>query len=179
MDFFKKLLRNKKNLYNALTVLFIGVLLIVMSSSLFKSDKNEKYEKTKIIDNDDESETYSKNNYERELEQELEKTLSMVEGVGKVKVMLSISEGYENVLKNDLKTEKYEENGSLKNINEEKTVLSQDGSPIILKEKKPKIEGVIVVAQGGDNVLVKNALINAIKALLGVEAHKIEILKMK
>lgn len=191
MDFLKRFLRNKKSLYNALTVLFIGVLLIVMSSSLFKSGSDTKYEKIQksiVTDNGNNSnnsgsgseyEAYSKTGYEKELEEELEKTLSMVDGVGRIKVMITTSEGYENVLKNDSKTEKYEESGSTRAIDEEKTVLSDDGSPIILKEIKPKIEGIIVVAEGGDNVLVKNSLINAIKALLGVEAHKIEILKMK
>lgn len=181
MDFFKNLLRNKKSLYNSLTALFIGILLIVMSTSLFKSDKKENIAQNKIknTSNEEQNNEYSKKSYERELEQELEKTLSMVDGVGKIKVMVSLSEGYENILKNDSKTEKYEENGSSRLLDEEKTVLSNDGNPIILKEVKPKVEGVIVVAEGGDNVLVKNSLINAIKALLGIEIHKIEILKMK
>lgn len=180
VDFFKKLLRNKKSLNNVLTALFIGILLIIMSSTLFKSDnKGSPKEETEIGEITENQEIYSSQSYEKELEEKLEKTLSMVDGVGKIKVMVTTGEGYENALKNDSKTERYEENGSSKAIDEEKTVLSNDGEPIILKEIKPKIEGIIVVAEGGDNVLVKSSLINAIKALLGIEIHKIEILKMK
>ena len=39
-------------------------------------------------------------------------------------------------------------------------------------------EGVIIVANGGDNGTVATEITNAIEALLGLPAHKIKVLKM-
>lgn len=177
MDFFKKLLRDKKSINNVMTALFIGVLLIIMSSTLFKDRKTPQKEETNEIPSINSG--ISEDDYEKKLEDELEETLSLVEGVGKIKVMIKLSEGSESVYKNDTKKESYDDDGSVKSIDEEKTVFTNGGEPVVLKEVKPKVEGVIVVAQGGDDVMVKKSLIDSIKALLGIEAHKIEILKMK
>lgn len=180
MDYLKKLLKNKKSLNNAVMLLLMGVFLVALSNSFFKGSNDNKASPEKKVQEEiavqEEAICLS---YEKELAQEIEETLSMVQGVGKIKVMINTEEGYENIIKNDYKKEKYEENGSSRAIDEEKTVFNDSGEPIVLKEVKPKIEGIIIVAEGGDNVLVKNSLINAVQALLGVEAHKIEILKMK
>ena len=54
-----------------------------------------------------------------------------------------------------------------------------DGSqtPYISKEMTPEIEGVLVIAQGGENAVVVQNITEAIQALFGVEAHKIKIMK--
>lgn len=192
MNYLKRLLKNKKSLNNAIIILLVGVFLIALSNSFLKgsgkntdssADKAKLSFSNKEADNKDlqksDQTDSSSLSYESELEQRLEKTLAMVQGVGRIKVMINTEEGYENIIKNDYKSEKYTENGSSKDINEEVTVFDENGEPVILKEVKPKINGVVIVAEGGDNVLVKNSLINAVKALLGIEAHKIEILKMK
>jgi len=41
------------------------------------------------------------------------------------------------------------------------------------------VEGVIIVAEGGDDILIKEALMNAAKTVLGIEMHKVQVLKMK
>lgn len=41
----------------------------------------------------------------------------------------------------------------------------------------PEIEGVLVIAQGGENAVVVQNITEAIQALFGVEAHKIKIMK--
>lgn len=180
MDFLKKILRSKKCLNNVLTAFFIGILLIIVGSSFLKTDKTGLVNKSGDSgENNPEEEVFIEKSYEKELEDELEQTLSLVEGVGEVKVMITLKEGSENVYKNDTKNERQTGEGSEKNIEEEKTVFSNSGEPLKLKEAAPKIEGVVVVAQGGDDPMVKKSLISGIQALLGVEAHKIEILKMK
>ena len=45
------------------------------------------------------------------------------------------------------------------------------------KELTPEIAGVLVVADGGDNAVVVKNITDAIRALFGVEAHKIQIMK--
>ena len=40
------------------------------------------------------------------------------------------------------------------------------------------MKGVIIVAQGGDNVEIKNQLISAVMSLMDLDANKIEVLTM-
>ena len=57
----------------------------------------------------------------------------------------------------------------------------RDGSvetPYISNELTPQVEGVLVVAQGGGNSLVKQHLLQSVMALFPLEAHKITIVKM-
>ena len=65
--------------------------------------------------------------------------------------------------------------------NNSKSEVVYDGNkmPVILKEYMPKVEGVIIVAQGGNIESVKKQLISGTVALLGIDSHKIEVLKMK
>ena len=42
------------------------------------------------------------------------------------------------------------------------------------KKLSPEVEGVIVIADGGDNAVVVQNITGAIQALYGVEAHKIK-----
>ena len=41
------------------------------------------------------------------------------------------------------------------------------------------VEGVSVVAEGGDSALVQKNISEVIQALFGIEAHKIKVVKMK
>lgn len=83
-------------------------------------------------------------------EQKLQKVLSQIDGVGETQVMISFCEQEETGL---LFNEKSGEEGSVK--------------------------GVVVVAQGGANSKVREKIIRATKAALGVEAHKIEVFERK
>ena len=61
----------------------------------------------------------------------------------------------------------------------ETEIAFSNNNPVILKEKYPKVKGVIIVAQGGDNVEIKNQLISAVMSLMDLDANKIEVLTMK
>lgn len=187
MNFFRKLFqdKDKKTVYNLITALIIGVLLILMSNTIFKTSETNK--KTEPVVSDEKANTYSINeNYERILEKKLEECLSLVQGVGKVKVLITLENGREIVIAEDSSNEQSENieeaEGSKKESkiykNDDKTVIVGN-EPIILKEIQPKIGGVIIIAEGGDNVEIKNSLIRATQAIFNVEVHKIEVLKMK
>ena len=65
----------------------------------------------------------------------------------------------------------------------EETVYYEDGSggksPYVVKELEPNIEGVLVLAEGGDSAVVKQELLEAVQALFPIEAHKVKIMKLE
>lgn len=130
--------------------------------------------------------------YETLLSEKLEAILSLVDGAGDVKVFLTFKQGAEKVPATDVSediavTEEKDVNGGTRTVNQQKTdektvtVKSPDGSeaPFVLKEYRPQIEGAIIVAKGGDNAFIRDALIKAASASLGIEPHKVSVLKMK
>lgn len=52
-------------------------------------------------------------------------------------------------------------------------------TPYVTKETAPKIRGVLVAAQGGDDPENVRNITEAVMALFHIEAHKIKVMKMK
>ena len=114
--------------------------------------------------------------YTTYLEDRLSRILSQIEGAGEVKVMIT------------LKSEEDSQGGtrqSSKASKKENTVYASDsdsatqgsGSPYVSKELSPEIEGVVVIADGGGNAVVKENISSAVQALFDIEPHKIRIMK--
>ena len=155
-----KLIQDKKSLAFIICCLFIGIMLILSGSGSSKT--TIKTEKT--TDN---------------ITTQLEKTLSQVEGAGKVKVLINYSQSGEKILAYDMESNINEKDNGKENNSKSEVVYDGNKMPVILKEYMPKVEGVIIVAQGGNIESVKKQLISGTVALLGIDSHKIEVLKMK
>lgn len=181
--------KDKKTIYNIVAALVIGIILIIMSNTLFKAPVNKNSKNIKSTQSTVDKQFFSEiSDFESKLEKKLEECLSMVEGVGKVKVMITLKNNKEIVVASDSSTDQSrtieeDKGGGKREINsnksEDKTVILGGSEPLVLKEMQPKIEGVIIIAEGGNNIEVKNSLIKATEAVLSVEPHKIEVLKMK
>lgn len=127
--------------------------------------------------------------YEKELEKRIKDILSRVEGVGGVDVMVVLKSSEEKVLHVDKNTsssvtEEQDEGGTRRNIQQkelsESTVLSGSGGgsgPIIEKELRPEISGIIISADGGGSTVIKAEISEAMEALFGLPSHKIKVLK--
>lgn len=126
------------------------------------------------------------------LEKKLEELLSAMNGVGRVKVMITLSSSGEKVIAKDIPLERNnmienDSGGGNRTTNEmyskEETVYSTtaDGEkiPYVIKENSAVVAGVSVVAEGGDNLLVQKNISEVIQALFGLEEHKIKVVKMK
>ncbi|MBP3458087.1 MAG: hypothetical protein J6K58_02640 [Lachnospiraceae bacterium] len=131
-------------------------------------------------------------NYIDKMESRLSRVLSNIYGAGKVKVFISLSDYGTSVVEKDVsytRNNEEKEGGDLQNTvtliteNNEETVYTADEKgndvPFVNKITAPKVEGVLVVAEGGGNQSVVQEMKEAIMALFGIEEHKIKVVKMK
>ena len=51
--------------------------------------------------------------------------------------------------------------------------------PYVVKQIEPEIQGITVVAQGGENAIVQKNISEVLEALFHLDAHKIKVVKMK
>ena len=109
------------------------------------------------------------------MEQRLEELLGNVEEVGQVRVMLTFQGTGEKIVEKDRSSGSEE--------SREETVYEERGSseraPYVTSETNPKVDGVLVIAEGGGNSHIRQEILEAAQALFGVDAHKIKIMKME
>lgn len=158
-------------------LLIAGVLLLVLSVGT--SGGSTQTQDTSMP----ESSPETNRDYVDECEQRLISVLRNVSGVGDVKVMVTLKSSEEKVTLKDNPHTESKNKDTVETTSDEETVLIEgtDGSqsPYVVKENEPLVEGVVVVAQGGDNVAVKGEIISAIQALFNVPSHKIKVMKME
>lgn len=136
--------------------------------------------------------TDTQSSYEKNMEARLEEILSDIYGAGKVEVFISFSDYGTNIVEKDTSytrdNEEREDGEAQKatNVsteNQEQTVYTTDDDgrqvPFVNRIKTPEVEGVLVVAQGGQESEVSREMKEAIMALFGIEEHKIKVVKMK
>lgn len=124
------------------------------------------------------------------MEKRLKQVLGQMEGVGETEVMITLSDSGETIVEKDQKEqenriEESDAGGGTRTTTEqeteETTVYVENGSekqPYVTKEVLPKVEGVLVVAEGGDDPRVISDISDTVMALFRVEAHKIKVVKM-
>lgn len=109
---------------------------------------------------------------EKQLEDKLVSILSEVKGAGTVTVALTFEQGAEYVYaeENNEKqsTDQSETSTSLAQIND---------SPVLIKQRLPEVKGVVIVAEGAGDALVKERLYQAAKSLLGLSTSQIAIIE--
>ena len=171
----------KKKTQMLMIVIVVGIILVIYFSSSFdtgflRTDKKQP-EATDLIVKDD-------------IETEIEEKLSLIEGAGIVKVIISYEYSKElvPVYLEDIQTSVMEDNSdnatsTSKTENHQSEVVtinknSQD-SALIIKEKSAVVKGVIAIAQGAGDINVKYNLLGAIQTLLDISPEQVEVYEMK
>lgn len=127
--------------------------------------------------------------YAGKQEQQLQKLLSKVEGIGKVEVMVTIASSEEKkaLQQEDISNSSTNETDSAGgtrsqtsgSTKQEPVLVGEDGKePYIVQIQSPQVEGVLVVAQGAGTGVIDSEIIAAVEALFPIEAHKIKVMKM-
>lgn len=116
------------------------------------------------------------------LERRLEETLSLVDGAGRVRVMITLKDNGARVVEKDTSRQTGAGlSGEGTTDVSESSVFERTGDgeqPFVSNELTPQVEGVLVVAEGGGDSLVKQNILQSIMSLFPLEAHKITIVKM-
>lgn len=125
-------------------------------------------------------------------EESLEDALRYVEGVGKVKVLITLKGSGQKIVEKDDTQEnsQTQENDSAggsrvtgENRIEKSTVYTVNDKgqniPYVVSTIPPAVEGVVVIAQGAHRQGVEENIIDAIQVLFDIDANKIKIVKMK
>ncbi len=159
----EKIQNNKKFQY-----LLVGIVVIIVAIVLIANFNFSSKTDNEIISNDKVS------GYVKDLEYRLSNTLSLVEGVGKVSVVITVSSGMETVLATTTTT-----TTTLNGTETVETPLVVNGKTVVLMEVYPKITGVMIVAHGAKNIAVLNKIQQAAVSLLDINVNQIEILTMK
>lgn len=185
-DIIAKMKEKKPDKTGWIILILFGVLLLVIAfptGEKFGTKQDKTTEKTKTVKQPVVA-------VETDQEKQLSDMLSGIEGVGRVRVMITYKDSGTQVVEKDdnstlnHSTEDDKSGGTRKTQESQKqqtTVYnksSSDGSPFVAKELTPEIEGILVVAEGGDKAVVKQNISNAVLALFPVEAHKIVVVKM-
>lgn len=132
--------------------------------------------------------------YERQLESRLEEILGEMQGITSVDVMITLSSTAEKVLEKNVQVEENKqemEKGSgesaEKSVSSSLTKSSEallygsssGGTPYVLKEISPSIQGVIIAAEGNITQTKISEISEAVQALFGIEAHKVKVIEKK
>lgn len=128
------------------------------------------------------------NQYEVYLSGQLKEILSQIEGAGAVETWVTLSGSSEMVLyeEKDSESTRLQEADSVGGTrvedmeHTERSVLKDSaGNPYVIKTLQPQVEGVLVVAEGAGDSLVKKNISEAVQVLFGIDAHRIKVAKKK
>lgn len=185
---------NKKKIENLAVFLVILIITLVAINIIWNGNKKTNPEE----DEKDTSkklametiETANNLNSKNDLSMQLEEILEKIDGVGKVKVLITYSQTNEiipmyNEETSQKDTEEKDTSGGTRKVIEtdvSKEIIYEENSgskvPITQSIVSPKIEGAIITAQGAGNATVKANIVQAVEAVTGIASHKIQVFTM-
>ncbi len=174
-----KLSNNKKQIENIVIFIVLLIIVIIVINSLFAE--------TSVQEENNPVDVTSDEIANDDLEKKLERILSLINGVGDVDVMISYTNTIEQVPMYDLSenvtvTQEEDVNGGKRETketnNEQKIIYEEKNNtkiPAIKQTIMPEVIGVIVVAEGANNSVVKENVKNAVEAVVNIPSHRIQV----
>lgn len=174
---FKQYLEKLMHTKRLVIIILIGVLLLILPD-LFPKTKSQTTLPAV------ESGFSDRKMYEKELEKRLSHMLSTVRGISDVSVMVTVEDAGEMYYaKNESYDEKNADDGIIAEKNRQaesapalKNESGGNQAPILLKTVTPKVSGVFITAKGTDDPALQAAVINAVRAVLNVAPHRVQVL---
>lgn len=149
---------------------FIGIIIIFLSEIDF----------TKTED-DDKNIVNNENDYCQQLEKKMEDFIEKIDGAGETKVIITLSETTEYIYAKDGKEiRKSNENNDDETLENKYVIIENDNinSGLLIKTIEPKIRGIAISCEGGDNTKVQQQIYSAVSAVLNINTSRISISKL-
>lgn len=173
---------NKKFINNLFIILIGSIILLIGVSFFTKEDKNVEIP-TRTVE-----ELPPKNDYSEYLEYELATILGKLKGVGQVDVMITLEDSIESIPASNTNktietTKEIDAEGGTREVNREDIsvqMLSNDNnSLVVIKSVNPTVKGVIVVAEGAEDLTVLENIYEAVKTVLGINGNRVQVYSSK
>ena len=185
-QFFAPLL--KGNIFN-MRVVWVGVvgILLLILGNVFSSQTNLTDNENKNTNNAIVQQPISLSD-EQILENKITQLLSKVKGAGNVAVSVTLSGGSsketaQNITKETKTVQEKDTSGGVRTTTESKesnqVLTSKENGmdkAIVVREVKPEIKGVLVVADGAVSSNIKAELTKAVETGLGISSYKVTVL---
>lgn len=174
-------LNNRKFINKLLIVLIITIILLIGINSL--TSKKEDIGKDMVYEDGSYNDKESYMDYSTFLEGKLINILKKIKGVGEIDVMITLEDTSEkipasNITKSSELTEETDSEGGIRKVvreEENRQTLQIGNSIVVLKEIQANIKGVIVVAEGAENLVVLESIYEAVKTGLGINGNKVQV----
>ncbi len=155
--------------------------LLISGLVLFAVGNTPKADKTSQRVTAEETQS-SAQGYAQSLEERLISILSAIDGAGRVKVMVTLESGSENVYLSDYDYgENIDPSGKSSRESKDKYVIidgSDEEKGIIVRVREPEIRGVAVVCEGAGSQTVRQQIVSTVTALLGISSAQVSVAKM-
>lgn len=173
---------NKKQVV-LVVFLIIGILMMLLSGLVGSDDKKQK----NFIDVDI-NKDFNISLYEKGLENRLLDIIKKIDGVGNANIMVTLENSIEYIFAQE-KREKidkisdYQDQVPLKTQernDEERKLMLVDGpngkrQALIKTQIQPKVKGVVVVCQGGDNPYINQQVTNLLTTVLNISSNRVYV----
>lgn len=169
----KDMAKNKeRRTQNLILLLVLLVILLISANYIFKSNEEEKNTSNSTSDKDN---IYvNEGTLNSELENKVANILSQISGISDVSVLITYSEdSKKTAIYNTKETQKSDEKTVEKTVAYNEVGSSKEA--LIESVETPKINGVIVVAKGADNVDLRSKIASAISSITGVPVYKVQV----
>ena len=187
-EFFKRL-KKIKNIEYFILVLAIAIVIGLFSNWFQSVNRGQE---TSLVQNQENSPpTGSDDKDTQDQEYRLKKILSSMKGAGRVEVMISYKTGKElipamNTVESNTETEEKDSNGGIRKERQVDTnsqpvsmTTSEGSQPLITREIQPEVLGVVVIAEGAEDIRVRMELQQAVQTVLGVHANQVDVFVME
>ena len=134
---------------------------------------------------------FTSEEYIAELEGKLTALITGIDGVGEARVMVTLESGVEYIYAQEEKrnTDTTREGGTTEvsckvyekeNVEQKYILVDQNGKkqPLLQTELQPKIQGVVIVCEGADNVRVEQSLTNVVTTALNIPSTRVCVVKI-
>ncbi len=169
-EMFNEYLEKAKKYKYILIVIAIGILLLSVNITPGQTES----EQTSSLDEQEQNNQTVEN-----LELKLTELLRSIDGVGDIKVMITLESSKEYIYASEQKTtHDQSDEVSYKQDSETNIIIvdNQEGNtPIPIKVNEPSVKGVAIVCEGADDIMVKSSVIEATKSVLGIGSNRISV----